>query len=137
MGGVGDRRPHSRFRLTLIGFAGLMLGAAVAIGLPAAISGSESTFLWLAAGACLVLAAALLLIGLKGCQSRGRSPTVQLRSPSPHRWRDTALVLAALVTILSPAIKLAIDVADARLRPVARQERECRALLPQGWARRS
>jgi hypothetical protein len=117
----------SRSRLTLSRFAGVMVGAALLLGVPAAIAGIDSAFIWLDVAVCLALASIFFLLGLKAEQSHpSRRPAVQLQRSSPHRWRDTALVLSAVITIFSPAIKFAVELGGAALgRPVAK-ERECK-----------
>lgn len=125
----GSRRReefHSRFRLTLSRFAWVMVAAALLLGVPAAIAGNDSAFIWLYVGVCLALGTAFFLFSLKGERDQpGRRPVVQLRRSSPHRWRDTALVLSAVITIFSPAIKFAVELGGAALgRPLAK-EREC------------
>lgn len=119
---AGRRRSNSRLSLTR--FAWAMVAVALLIGVPAAITGNESIFIWLDVGFCLVLAAVLFIIGVKGCRSHPgrRVPTVQWGNA-----RDTFIVLAAVVAVLSPAVKFFVDLGEAVLGPVARQERECKA----------
>lgn len=123
----GEDKPgpkaRSRARLGLTMFAGLMVVAAVLIGAPAAATGSDSILLWLDVGFCLVLAAVLFVIGLKGCRSRPdrERPAVQLR-----RSRDLALVLAAVVAILGPALQGVVDIGRSLFGPLA-QEQVCPA----------
>lgn len=114
---------RSRSRLRLMRFARALVAVALLIGVPSAITGNESALIWLDVGFCLVLAVVLFVVGLKGCQPRpGRDAPAANRG----RTRDTLLILAAVVAVLSPAVRFIADLGEAVL-PVAHQERECKA----------
>jgi hypothetical protein len=108
-----------------------MLGTALLLGVPAAVTGNGSTFIWVDVGVCLVLAAVLFLVGTGdaapqyGHPHRGRP-----REVNPHRWRDTALVLAAVITIFSPVVTFFVELGGAAIGPVAGEQRECRTVPP-------
>lgn len=104
-------------------FARALVVVALLLGVPSAITGNESAFIWLDVGFCLVLAVILFVVGARGCWPRPErdSPAAQR-----GRTRDTLLILAAVVAVLSPAAKFVADLGEAVL-PVAHQERECKA----------
>jgi len=113
---------------TLSRFAWVMVGAAFLFGVPAALTGNDSAFIWVDVGVCLALATTFFLLGLNAehAQAGSRRAAPRRRS-NPHRWRDTALILSAAITIFSPAIKFAVELGGAALgRPLAK-ERECKA----------
>lgn len=119
---------RSRSRLSLTRFAWGMVAVALLLGMPAAITGIDSIFIWLDVGFCLCLATVLFIIGLKGCRSHPRGdPAVQLGGSDQHRWRDTAIVLAAVIAIFSPVVTLAVEVSRPGLGPIVKEGIECKA----------
>jgi hypothetical protein len=130
--GSGKGRPRSHRpspRLTLRRFAWALVATALVVGVPAALSGGGSTLLWLDFGLCIALASLLFLVASH--ERRGAGPAPAGRG-DPYRWRDTALVVSALVTILSPVVKLAVDVAARPLRTITVKERSCPRPRPPG-----
>jgi hypothetical protein len=109
-----------------------MVLTALLLGIPAAISGGGSTFIWLDVGVCLVLAAVLFLVGVRGYALRPEPPPGGRREAggNPHRWRDTALVLSAVITIVSPAVKFLVELGGTALEPTAAEQRECTPAPP-------
>jgi hypothetical protein len=53
-------------------------------------------------------------------------------APRGHRWRSTALVLAALITIFAPAVKLVVDLTSRQPAHAVVRQRECRPVPPSG-----
>jgi len=103
-----------------------MLGTALLLGVPAAVTGHGSTFIWVDVGVCLVLAAVLFLVGTGEAPPQYDRPRRgRPREVNPHRWRDTALVLSAVITILSPVVKLMAEVGERALDAPTAQERRC------------
>jgi len=117
-------RARSRSRLRLMRFARALVAVALLLGVPSAITGNESAFIWLDVGFCLVLAVVLFVLGVKGC---GPHPERDAAAATRGRTRDTLLILAAVVAVLSPAAKFIADLGEAVL-PVAQRERECKAV---------
>jgi hypothetical protein len=104
-------------------FARALVAIALLLGVPSAVTGNESAVIWLDVGFCLVLAVVFFVIGVKGC---GPHPERDAAAATRGRTRDTLLILAAVVAVLSPAAKFIADLGEAVL-PVAQKERECRA----------
>jgi hypothetical protein len=121
-------RPH----LPLRRFAWAMLAVALLLGIPSALAGNESIFIWVDVGLCLLLAGALFLVGVRGedAPPPARRPGGRAGGHDPHRWRNTALVASAVITILSPAVKLFVEVGERALKATAAEQRECKAAWP-------
>ncbi|HEX3734599.1 MAG TPA: hypothetical protein VHU86_05525 [Solirubrobacterales bacterium] len=125
-------------RLTLTTLGGSVLAVGVLLAAVAAIAHLDSTFIWVDVALCLVLAAILLLLGIKSCEPGCWSSPIHVRdSDDPNRWRNTALVLAALIAIFSPVVKVAVGVGTTVFGPVATGESECKAVGPGGEAQSS
>lgn len=108
-----------------------MLATALLFAVFAALTGHDSTFIWLDVGVCLVLAAVLFLAG-SGSYSPQYRPLSRggTREVNPHRWRDTVLILSAVITIFSPAVKFLVELGGAALPPAVGEERECTPAAP-------
>jgi ABC-type Fe3+ transport system permease subunit len=108
-----------------------MLATALLFAVLGGLAGHDSTFIWLDVGVCLILAAILFLAGSSSYSAQySRSPRGRAREVNPHRWRDTALILSAVITIFSPAVKFLVELSGAALPPAVGQERECSPAEP-------
>ena len=105
-----------------------MLGTALLFG---ALTGHDSIFVWLDVAICLILSAVLFLAGSGTYAPQYRySPRGGAREVNPHRWRDTALVLSAVITIFAPAVKVLAELSVAALPRGVGEERECTPAEP-------
>jgi len=123
---AGERRyssrDRSRSRLGLVRFAWVMIAVALFLGVSSIITGSESIYPWANVSFCLLVAAVFFVIGVRESSDAGRG----MAATRSGRTRDTLLVLAAVVAVLSPAVKFVVDLGEAVL-PVAHQDGECKA----------
>ena len=110
---------RSRKRLSITRFAWGMVGVGTLLAVLAGVTGSDSAFLWIDVGVCILIGVILFLVGLIGCRSRpgGDAPTVQLGR--------TAFIVAAVVAVFAPAVKALVEIGE--LGQIAQKERECKA----------
>jgi uncharacterized membrane protein len=95
----------------------VMVAVGVLLGLAGIFRGSDSAFLWIDVGICLMAGVLLFLIGLIDCRAGlGReAATVQIAR--------TFIALAAVVAVLAPALDGLVEL--VRFGPSGTLEREC------------
>lgn len=112
-----------------------MLASGLFLAAITAITGSDSLFIRIDVVICFGLALLLFVLDLKRCEPSRPPLTIRGGSSNPNRWRDTALVLSALITIFSPVVKIAVEAGATALGREVHKNRECRAIGADGTTR--
>ena len=63
--------------------------------------------------------------GRRGSDRRRRRPRTRKGGGAGHPWRTSALVLAALITIFAPAVKLVADLGSHETKRIVIEKRGC------------